>query len=53
MNRGRLAGLVAAVILTVVTGILIAQTSNATSAMRDQSIAPVPSGSFAALIAGR
>ncbi len=32
MNRGRLAGLAAAVILTVVTGVLIAQTSNATSA---------------------
>lgn len=36
MNRGRLAGLAAAVILTVVTGVLIAQSSSATSGATGQ-----------------
>jgi hypothetical protein len=42
VNRGRLAGLVAAVSLTVVTGVLIAQTSSATTATGLPGTTPTP-----------
>ena len=43
MNRGRLAGLSAAVILTVATGVLIAQSSGATTAAPETGqVAPAP-----------